>query len=107
MAEHLRHALDEELGSPVTGLTRVGGGCINDAYEVHLADGSRLFCKTHPNPPPDFFAVEAEGLQWLREPGVVGIPAVVAVRSTAPSFLAVEWIEPTHGLSADGHEERL
>lgn len=107
MAEHLRHALDEELGSPVTGLTRVGGGCINDAYAVHLADGTRLFCKTHPAPPPDFFAVEAEALAWLAEPGVIGVPEVVAVRTEPPSFLAVEWIEPAAGSGDGGSEERL
>jgi fructosamine-3-kinase len=107
MAEHLRHALDEELGSPVTGLTRVGGGCINDAYEVHLADGTRLFCKTHPDPPPDFFAVEAEGLRWLRDADAVGVPTVVAVRNAPPAFLVVEWIEPAHGRGGDHHEERL
>src|SRR5829696_6978147 len=107
MAEHLRHALDEELGSPVTGLTRVGGGCINEAYEVHLGDGSRLFCKTHPAPPPDFFAVEADALGWLAEADAIGVPRVVAVRSDAPAFLVVEWIEPAHGPGDGTSDERL
>jgi fructosamine-3-kinase len=96
VAEHLRQALEEELGQPVTGLARAGGGCINDAYEVRLADGGRLFCKTHADPPPDFFAVEAQALAWLASAGAIGVPGVVAVRTERPSFLAVEWVEPAH-----------
>lgn len=108
MAEHLRHALEVELGSQVTGLTRVGGGSINDCYEVHLASGARLFCKTHPAAPPEFFTTEAAGLDWLREAGAVAVPEVVAVRSADPALLVIEWIEA--GRLDVGHsdlEERL
>jgi fructosamine-3-kinase len=108
VAEHLRHAIEEEIGQPVVGLTRVGGGSINEAYDVHLRDGTRLFCKSHPSAPPDFFAVEAAGLTWLAEAGAVQLPAVQAVRSEAPAFLALEWIEPgRHGARTAEGEERL
>jgi fructosamine-3-kinase len=108
VAEHLRHALEAETGDAVVGLTRVGGGSINDAYDVHLASGRRLFCKTHPEAPPDFFAVEAAALAWLAEPGAVHLPAVVAVRTEAPALLALEWVEPgRHDGRAADVEERL
>jgi fructosamine-3-kinase len=108
MSEHLRHALEAELGTTLTGLSRVGGGSINEAYEVRVADGTRLFCKTHPDAPPDFFTVEAAGLAWLAEPGVIGVPEVVAVRDEDPALLVMAWVEP--GRADPGHtptEERL
>jgi fructosamine-3-kinase len=107
MAEHLRPVLEEQLGSAVVSLARVGGGCINDGYEVHLADGRRLFCKTHPDPPADFFAVEAHGLQWLAETETVAVPRVVAVHGERPSYLVVEWVEPAHGAAPPTADERM
>jgi fructosamine-3-kinase len=107
MAEHLRPVLEERLGSTVTSLARVGGGCVNDGYEVHLTDDRRLFCKTHPDPPPDFFTVEARALEWLADADAIGIPAVVAVRDEPPAFLAVEWIEPSHVRTPTSTEERF
>jgi fructosamine-3-kinase len=108
MSEHLRHALEDGLGSAVVGLSRVGGGSINEAYDVHLADGQRLFCKTHPDAPDAFFAIEAAGLRWLADADAVRVPQVVAVRDEPPAFLAMAWVEPAHStLEHDAAEERL
>jgi len=96
VSDHLRTALEEATGARIIGLGRVGGGCISDAYEVHLDDDRRLFCKHHPSPPPGFFSVEARALAWIAEPGVIGVPAVVAFRDADPAFLALEWIEVGH-----------
>jgi len=88
----LAEALREALGSSVTSAWRVGGGDVAIAYRVDLADGRRLFAKTHADPPPGFFLTEAEGLRWLREAGAVAVPEVLGV-GDAPAFLALEWIE--------------
>lgn len=94
MHERLRTALRRDLGTEVVGMMRVGGGCISEAYEVHLADGRRVFAKSHPEAPPGFFTVEAEALRWLAEPDAVHVPEVVAAGDDEIHYLAVEWIEP-------------
>lgn len=76
-----------ELGA--THASRIGGGDINEAYRVALADGREVFVKTHPAPPRGLYAAEAEGLAWLAA-GPLRVPAVIAV---GESFLALEWLE--------------
>ena len=87
-------------GVAVTGGSRVGGGDINDAYRLELADGARLFVKTRDDPPPREYAAEAAALAWLAEPGALRVPEVVAV---GERFLALEWVEEGR-LDAAGEE---
>lgn len=68
----------------------VAGGDINDAWRVELADGRRVFVKTHASPPAGMYVAEAAGLAWLGE-GPLRVPRVVAAGTT---FLALEWLEP-------------
>ena len=72
---------------------RVHGGDVAVAFAVVLADGRRVFVKTHARPPREFFSTEATGLAWLREAFAVDVPQVLAVSDDAPAFLALEWIE--------------
>lgn len=95
MKQALRDALERTLGHPVAGATRLGGGSINDAAEVTLVDGTRVFVKTHPNPPPGMFEAEARGLRWLDEAGAIRVPRVLAVSDVAPAFLALELLSPS------------
>jgi fructosamine-3-kinase len=90
----LRAALEQELGAAVRETRAIGGGDINDALRVALADGRTLFVKTHPRPLPDMFACEARGLRWLAETRALRTPEVIAVRDEAPAFLALELITP-------------
>jgi len=89
-------------GASVTG--RVGGGDINDAYHVVLADGRDAFVKTRPDAAPGEYAAEAAGLRWLAEPGGVRTPEVLEV---GEDYLALEWIDggPPTRLDAAGTEE--
>ncbi|MGO9488046.1 MAG: fructosamine kinase family protein [Solirubrobacteraceae bacterium] len=80
---------------------RVGGGDINEAYRVRLADGRDAFVKTRSEPIPGEYAAEAADLVWLAEPGLVRTPAVLAVEE---GYLALEWIEPGR-LDRAGAEE--
>ncbi len=94
--EGLRAAIEGALDAPVVDQTVVRGGDVAQSYRFDLADGRRVFAKTHPDPPAGFFTTEAAGLRWLREPGAVLIPEVVAVSdgsSGSPAFLALEWID--------------
>lgn len=79
---------------------RVGGGDINDAWHVRLA-GREAFVKTRADAGSGEYALEAEGLRWLGEPGYVRVPAVIEV---AEDYLALEWVPPGR-LSAQGAEE--
>lgn len=88
LAEALAHA----LGAGVASSARLGGGDVAISYRVELDDGRTVFAKTHADPPPGFFTTEATGLAWLREPGVLPVPEVLAV-SDEPAFLALGWID--------------
>jgi fructosamine-3-kinase len=83
---------------------RVGGGDINEAFHVVLADGREAFVKTRRDAAPGEYAAEAAGLTWLAEPGALRTPHVIEV---VEDYLALEWIPPAAhgGLEAGGAEE--
>lgn len=81
---------------------RVGGGDINEAWHVKLADGSDAFVKTRADAGEGEYALEAEGLRWLGESNALPVPEVLAVDER---YLALSWVPPGR-LSATG-EERL
>ncbi|MBL8626498.1 MAG: fructosamine kinase family protein [Myxococcales bacterium] len=96
-----RAELAAAVGAPVVAARSIAGGDVNLAYQVDLADGRRLFVKTHAAPPPGMYAAEADGLAWLRA-GPLPVPDVVA---HGPRFLALGWL----ALGAPGRdfEQRL
>ncbi len=98
-------AIGEALGVPVIARIAVGGGDINQAARVHLADRRVVFVKHRADPAPGEFGAEARGLTWLGDAHAVPVPAVLAVRDEPPAFLALEWIEPEP--PAPDYAERL
>jgi fructosamine-3-kinase len=109
--DRLRRAVEVAAGIGIRRLTPVSGGDVATAYRAELADHRVLFVKTHPQPPRGFFTTEAIGLEWLREPGHVHVPRVVAVSDgddATPAHLVLEWItqgRPTARTEADfGHQ---
>lgn len=80
---------------------RVGGGDINEAFHVVLADGSEAFVKTRPDAAPGEYAAEAAGLRWLAQPGALRTPRVLDVDDR---YLALEWVS-TGRLDDAGAEE--
>jgi len=97
------------LGSAVTGLRRVAGGDLNDAYVVRLADNRVVFVKTSADAAPGSYTAEAAGLRWIASAaGAPAVPEVLAVvdppaRDREPRMLALSWIDPGH-LSRAGAE---
>ena len=79
------------LPAGATDARRVGGGDINEAWRVTLADGGTAFVKTRSDAGPGEYAAEAEGLEWLAEPGTLRTPRVLDV---GEDYLVLEWIEP-------------
>jgi fructosamine-3-kinase len=89
------------LPAGASDVRRVGGGDINEAFHVVLADGTEAFVKTRQGAQSGEYEAEAAGLRWLAEPGHVRTPRVLEV---GEDYLALEWIE--HGrLAPDGAEE--
>ncbi|HEY3828811.1 MAG TPA: fructosamine kinase family protein [Solirubrobacteraceae bacterium] len=80
----------------------VGGGDINEAWRVTLADGRAAFVKTRADATPGEYAAEATGLRWLAEPGALRTPRVLEVGA---DYLALEWIE--HGRLEEAGAEEL
>jgi fructosamine-3-kinase len=107
MEAGLERALGTVLGAAVTSARSLAGGDINEAYEVALADGRRVFVKTNARSPHGMFAAEARGLGWLAEAGTLRIPKVLA--ASAPDaeaqFLALERVGS--GAPARDFDERL
>lgn len=107
MTAGLQGAVEGALATPVADMVPVSGGDVAASFTITLADGARVFAKTHPHPPPGFFTTEAAGLAWLRAADAVAVPAVLAVsdgRPSSPPFLVLEWIEegrPTASTEAD------
>ncbi len=93
----LSSALGAAVGAPVRSSSRVHGGDVALAYRCELADGRRVFAKTHLRPPPGFFSTEASGLTWLAAPAVVPVAEVLAVSDGDPAFLALSWIDTGGG----------
>ena len=104
----LAAAVAVDLETEVRKAGRLSGGDVAESYRLELADGRTVFAKTHRDPPAGFFTTEASGLRWLREPGVVAVPEVLAVSDGAdgsPPRLVLEWIEESAGAAPKGEVE--
>jgi len=95
IAPRLREALERRLGGRVLSADPLAGGDINLAYAVELQGRGRVFVKTRERAPAQAFAVEAKGLDWLREAGALRVPQVLAVGAgeEEPPFLALEYVD--------------
>lgn len=91
-AETLLESVSSELGVKIVAAAQVHGGDVAISYRLDLADGRRLFAKTHAQPPPHHFSTEATGLHWMRASDTVKVPQVLAA-SDEPPFLVLEWID--------------
>lgn len=101
----LADAVGSAVGSRVDAGTPLRGGDVAEAYAVDLADGRRVFAKTHRNPPAHFFGTEAAGLAWLRAADALPVPEVLAVSDADPAFLVLEWIDIGGGSGSGGRSE--
>jgi len=98
------------LPAGASNVRRVGGGDINEAYRVQLADGREAFVKTRADAAPGEYAAEAAGLRWLAAASPEGEPAALRTRGALRTprvlevnerYLALEWV-PTGDAGALG-----
>jgi len=96
------------LGAGLRTTRRLSGGDINDAFEVELMSGVKVFLKVNASAPVSMFPAEAAGLEWLRSAGGLRVPEVLAVsngREGEPGFLVLELLTP--GQPQHDFEQRL
>ena len=89
------------VGRRLVDARRVGGGCINEGWQVELEGGEPAFVKTRAQVAPGEYGTEARALGWLAEPQAVNVPRVLGV---SERLLALEWIDEG-SLSTGGAEE--
>lgn len=93
-----RAQLESALGSGIRRSSGVAGGDINDAWDVTLSDGRRVFVKSNRNTPPKMFEAEAAGLKFLREGCPEDSPLVIPeVIHVGRHFLVLEFLERASG----------
>ncbi len=93
-------ALDQallEIGDPgpVVEIRSQGGGCINHASQV-VTRNNQYFLKWNPQPLPNMFTTEAQGLRLLAAEKTIRAPAVIKAQeaqSGVPAFILLEWID--------------
>ncbi|MBI1375668.1 MAG: phosphotransferase [Phycisphaera sp.] len=79
----LQHAIERLIGEATGEPARIdrashaGGGCINNAQVITLADGRRYFVKSNAAPLPGMFEREAEGLAALADAATIRVPRPV------------------------------
>jgi fructosamine-3-kinase len=73
----------------------VGGGSINESYEIYTKSNNRWFCKFNDAALfPGLFEKEAAGLALLRRQGGMRVPEVIACSEVGGrQILVLEWIE--------------
>lgn len=69
----------------------ISGGDTSQALLIKSADGSCVFVKQREEAPTDFFAAEAEGLNFLQRVCNLSLPQVLGY---GRSFIAMEYIPP-------------
>lgn len=95
----LEDALFSLFGDGVTiaRTRRITGGDINEACELDLTDGTRLFMKFNTKNNAPFFAAEAVGLAAIARTGTIGTPHILCSgmdgKGEGYSFLLLEFIE--------------
>jgi fructosamine-3-kinase len=103
----LRQTVAAAVGAEVVAAARVHGGDVASSWCVDLADDRRVFAKTHPTAPPNFFTTEAAGLRWLAAADALAVPEVIAVRDEAPNLLVLGWIDESRGAASSAGEQRF
>ena len=115
MDRTFREALADQLGASIVEARGIGGGSINQAWGVGLADGRKVFVKANAAAPATMFETERRGLAFLvaglqgRGQAELRIPRVLAIDERKGAerarYLVLELLEP--GPPAADFDERL
>jgi len=96
LQEAIQETLRENtfLHHTISGVSPVGGGCINDAHVV-TTDQGRYFVKyNHARRYPGMFEAEARGLEVLKNAAELSVPGVIGTGEAGDqAFLVLEYID--------------
>ena len=97
MKENLSQLLESIYGNPIQikSFEAIGGGCINETQALKLSNGERVFLKSNPSAPKNFFTAEADGLRLLgKSKNGPNVPSPLGVSTESnPQFLLLEYID--------------
>lgn len=82
--------IEKFIGEKILTTVPLGGGCINDTYQITTSTNKSFFLKTNKNAPADMFSMEAKGLEEIQSFKVLSTPKVLLVNA---HFLLLEFIE--------------
>ncbi|MBN8610377.1 MAG: fructosamine kinase family protein [Deltaproteobacteria bacterium] len=94
----LARAIESALGASIVRHAGAHGGSINTCTVASLSDGRRIFVKTRADADAETFAIEADGLEWLRRGLTSGVGSLLLV----PEVMAV--IQSPHALVLSAFE---
>jgi protein-ribulosamine 3-kinase len=101
LPESLLRSVESTLGTTISQIVRCSGGDINQAAKI-ITPHSAFFVKWHAQSPPEMFAAESRGLQFLKAAGIIRVPAVFIAQDRVddcPGYLVLEWLEQGSRLS--------
>lgn len=105
MPQELVCWLQQRLGVALLGHRPVSGGCIHAAWQLELADGRRVFCKTNQAAALPLLEAEADGLNALAAvaPAGLRIPQPLACSVVAGrAVLLLSWLDLAPAAGAGG-----
>ncbi len=86
----IKSTIESHIGSTITGMQALSGGCISDAYNITMQSGENYFLKLDNHSNTDMFIKEAHGLKELKNSNTVRIPEVILYDN---SFILTELIQ--------------
>jgi fructosamine-3-kinase len=95
LPSNLAEAVNAAIGSTIKESSPVGGGDINEAVKVTLANDREVFIKWNQRSFPGMFTAERRGLGLLASAEALRIPVVLAHSETTddyPAFIVMEWL---------------
>ena len=90
MDDKIKNKIEKILGSPISDMQSLSGGCISNAYKINTKDGNSFFLKYNYSASGNMFIAEAHGLKELDKAGVITIPKVVGFDK---DFILLELID--------------
>ena len=97
LQEHIKVLLTDNIGSKISSIKfiPVGGGSINNAYQIITNTSEIFFCKINDaSRYPLMFKKEKHGLQLLSAQHVIRVPEVICVdEAHGQQIIIMEWIE--------------
>jgi protein-ribulosamine 3-kinase len=85
----LKNKIENVIGTEITVVNSVSGGCISNAYRLDTKAAKNYFLKYNDHTSNDMFLKEANGLRELAKAGAIRVPEVILAEK---SFILLEFI---------------